>query len=86
MSRRITANDRILLRRWLCEAYEMSSGIARREIIEWKTVRVNGRLIIDIDFEVKDDDVVVVRSDVGLAKSTVVDIPHWFRDSCKRSK
>jgi hypothetical protein len=86
MSRRITANDRIPLWRWLCEAYEMSSGIARREIIEWKNVRVNGRLIIDFDFEVKDNDVVVVMSDVGPAKSTVVDIPHWFRDSCRKSK
>ena len=76
MSRCITANDRMPLRRWIGEAYEYTSGIVRRDIKDGN-ITVNGAVIRDIDAEVKDGDVVTL---IGERK-TVVDIPIYFRDS-----
>ena len=80
MSRCITANDRMPLYKWLCEAYEATSGMASRDIGDGN-VSVNGTVIVDDRFWVKDEDVVIV-----CGAKTIVDIPIWHRDSVKSKK
>ena len=69
------------LRSFLCEMFEMTSGIARREIEEG-LVWVNGQQITDPEFLVHDDDIVETKYEVAKYNGKVqAKIPDWWKRS-----
>jgi len=84
-SRTITSNDRMKLYKYYGMVFEWSSGIASNNIRDGH-VQINGIVITDVHFEVKDDDILIETFDGHKPITVKVEIPTERRESVHRRR